>query len=404
MVLSSKRFTNGILSLICFFILLEPPYFKQIQFIDNIFKVSQIVIFFVGIYFYFVGKKKSDRISKIVVVMIVYHAVLIVVTVLNGGLVLQIGYQALQFCCFAIYLDMVLINNPKMLFRTCMPILEIYLVLNFFTIIFCQEGLYRSDTFVKFTYYFLGYDNQNINFILPALVLVLIYSVGSKGHRLHLIFCYCVAILTAIQIWSGMTLIVVCTMSFLAVICLKKNNYFIEKILSGNWFNGISLLWANIVMNISIVILRLQYLLEFLIVDILQKDITLTGRTVLWDRNFYYIFMKPCWGYGVDSAKKRALKLGYSASAPQGLHAHNRFVETLYRGGFVLFGIYLWMLFYAAKCLKKFKNERISKILAFSIFIYLGGMITEFYDYCIFFWGFLVMSERVNNIIDVFKN
>ena len=80
----------------------------------------------------------------------------------------------------------------------------------------------------------------------------------------------------------------------------------------------------------------MQNLFAFLIEDILHKNLTLTGRTVIWDRTLELIGEKPILGHGVPFYEDRKLQYAIETkwiNKAAGLHAHDRFLETLYRGG-----------------------------------------------------------------------
>ena len=78
-----------------------------------------------------------------------------------------------------------------------------------------------------------------------------------------------------------------------------------------------TLVIISIVIFVSIVFLRLQEVFSYLIVNILGKDLTFTGRTVIWD--YYINEIKNSWviGYGV----------GYNPY--KGLFAHNGFLDLM---------------------------------------------------------------------------
>src|SRR5690606_40133643 len=69
---------------------------------------------------------------------------------------------------------------------------------------------------------------------------------------------------------------------------------------------------------LSVVLLRLQYLFEFFIVDILNKDITLTGRLVIWDEAIMLFSNQPFFGYGLSS-------IGWLVQGNR--HAHNTILD-----------------------------------------------------------------------------
>ena len=163
-------------------------------------------------------------------------------------------------------------------------------------------------------------------------------------------------------------------------------------------FNGLNYFLLNIGMFFAIVIFRLQEMLSFIIVDILGKDLTLTGRTYIWDRAWYYIRKNPIFGYGVESYIYRGAKMRLPDAYPAGLHAHDRFIETIYRGGIILLVIYIIILLCSIQGISKHRDSVLSKVLALGIFVYMTGMLTEFYKYSYLFFPILLMGELSEQI------
>ena len=58
------------------------------------------------------------------------------------------------------------------------------------------------------------------------------------------------------------------------------------------------LFWIITSINILIVIFRIQNYFEFLIVDVLGEDLTMSYRIYIWDEVISYIMQKPFFGYG----------------------------------------------------------------------------------------------------------
>ena len=79
-----------------------------------------------------------------------------------------------------------------------------------------------------------------------------------------------------------------------------------------------------------------------------------------------------------------------------GLHAHNRFLETTYRGGIILLVIYIFILFVAFKSLKRTQKTNCAKVIAIGLFAYLMGMLTEFYRLSYLFFPMMVIAERAS--------
>ena len=194
------------------------------------------------------------------------------------------------------------------------------------------------------------------------------------------------------MMWSGGTII---------IFAIVFAYLIFEKFLSAKIFNMRNYLIINGALVFGIVVMKVQNLFSFIIVDILGKDITLTGRIYIWDKVIGYIAENPIFGYGVETYTERLVKMYMGHSSWQNnyaaLHSHCRYLETLYRGGIILFGIYLSILILATKKLMQFKNTIFSKIMSISIFAYLTGMMTEWYDYCPMLWVFLVMAFHASS-------
>ena len=338
--------------------------------------------------------------SRIPYLVLLYYGYLMLATMLNGNIsvIKSVFFRGIQFASFALYVDLVLKNNPQALFTTGLNILTFYIFLNCICFFAFPNGLY-SDVYFD-NNYLLGYDNQNINFILPALILVLIKHQYYQKCKLQILLTYAISLITIIKAWSGMSLVIVFGTSFFAFFFFKRKSGFVAThILNGHIFNLFNLFIINFISFLGLVFLHVEKWFAFIIEDILDKSITLTGRTLLWEKVKVFIARNPILGYGQEMPTERAAKFGYNRLSPAGLHAHNRFLEVMYSGGIILLCIYLYMIFYTIRRLDQVRNTFFGKILAFGIFIYLMGMLTENYPYCPFFWIFMVLAENGKSCI-----
>lgn len=60
---------------------------------------------------------------------------------------------------------------------------------------------------------------------------------------------------------------------------------------------------AVLVLNVGIVIFKIQKIFSFFIVNILHKSIDLTGREKIWNRVLYWVMQKPIMGYGYETSE-----------------------------------------------------------------------------------------------------
>lgn len=397
MKISEESITERTSAFLVFFVMLQPTIFQHIIAINYLFLVLQTIVFCLLIVLRIVnrsdrGEEVVESYSTITTLLILYYTYLTIITLYKHGNVSSVVSQALHFISFVMYLEAVMRYNPQELFHSCLGILEFYVVINLLTIILFPKGLYSTDYFDN--NFVLGYDNQNINFILPAMIIVLLKHKYYEPCLGELIFIYMISIMTAFCIWSAMTIVLTISIAALALILCKQSNCDTQNFFPhGRYINVRLLLFINIAVFILLVFYNFRYYLSGLGIWLGKSIDTMSGRMNIWNSVIRYIIKNPIIGYGKEKVAERALKMGFSVRHVAGLHAHNRYLETMYRGGVILEGIYFCMLFVTSKRLYANRYTNSSMILSIGLFIYLMGMLTEFYDYCLFLWGFMIIGQ-----------
>lgn len=407
MTIDIKKFTSGVPAIIILIVFLYPPVIWNFPNVNSMIRMIQfslgVLITFVYFSEFIMNYKKSKtKVSIIIIALIVYYLYLGTVTFINNGRFIATMALGMQFVLFCMYLDLVIKHNINTIYTTCFNILQAYLIINFIAIIIMPNGLYKTEYFSN--NYFLGYDNQNINFILPTMVLALLRHLKFKENKKQTIIIMIISMLTAVIIWSSMTIIMVFGFCLFSAMIIFDKNEFLQKIFNSKLMNYFVLLGTNIALCIGIVFFNIQKYFSFIIETVLRKSTSLSSRTYIWEKTIDYIGKRFIFGYGTEEYHVKAVKMGFEESSSAGLHSHNRFLEVTYTGGIILLAIYLFMLIYIGFKLNKYKNDAVTKVLAFSLFIYLFGMITEFYTYSIFLWGFMIMAERIKYFVQNNEN
>lgn len=120
-----------------------------------------------------------------------------------------------------------------------------------------------------------------------------------------------------------------------------------------------------------VVVLRKTDLFQHFVVDILQKDMTFSGRTVMWDCAFDLISQSPVLGQGFGSYLTY-----WNANNPflQVPHCHNAFVDAMYKGGGFSFVILVATIVLACDRLQSVDNLQIKGGLTITItaFLFMG--------------------------------
>lgn len=159
-------------------------------------------------------------------------------------------------------------------------------------------------------------------------------------------------------------------------------------------FKGLSITY--LIIYFSVVIFRLQdKLFAHLITDVLQKDLTFTGRTEIWDYILSRMIYSPIIGYGGrnDVIWRQFLKVS---------EAHNGLLEIFLCGGLVTLCLFGFIIGNAGKKLDQFKDNKFTNLLLFFIFMYFFMGLTEsvFAYVKVTFWALIIMSTNIDRIIE----
>lgn len=221
-------------------------------------------------------------------------------------------------------------------------------------------------TGVAYQNWFLGFKNILICYFLPAYIVSYLYM-NITGKKIRTIILSIIIFISAFIAGSTTALVGLGVLLIFSIFSFLQRQYKI--------FNFRNYIIITIVMFFGIVIFRLQNLFSFFIVDILNKDLTFTNRTGLWDITLNSIKEKPLIGHGWQNMSVRHFM--YDSSTI--ITAHNQILEYLYLGGIVAMIILLIVLKVTNNDLKKHYQDKNIQIISLGFFIYQILNLTEVY-------------------------
>lgn len=374
---SLKIKKNDLYFIVAMSAFMEPALFTQFKIIDAVFLILKVVSAIYVLY-----ELICSKISRFHITIVCYFGSLVLSTAINGGDV----FQAIRTVTFnmlpCLFLDLMIQRNSTRTVILLRKICVAYVLINALLLIIVPDGFGKYIPGYSMTVdsrlNFLGRDNALIHFFIFALLVEFLRS--RKKEQAYLMTA--VMITTMLYVWSG-TGVVVCVLitAFALLFQGKRIEHF---------FNIIDLTIAYIVIYCAIVAFRLQNLFSGIIVDVLHKDITFTGRTSLWDMAMWYIQKKPYIGYGI-TAKFLTMKSGISYSP------HNLVLQIVLAGGFL--SLLCFVIMYIASVKKISKRKYVySSLLAVSIFCYLVASLTESTMNTQYFYLILVLAYNIDII------
>lgn len=157
-----------------------------------------------------------------------------------------------------------------------------------------------------------------------------------------------------------------------------------------------TLVVSALAVNYSLVVLRIQNAFKWLIVDILGEDLTMDGRTWIWDFAFKGIKEHNCFlgsGIAPDGSKDIhvAIYNEWNHLTMGDRQAHNQLVSVYYFNGLPGLLSYLALIFISGRSVRKLQDRKIAFILSIGMFLLCMGMVTELIADGYYFYLFLLV-------------
>ncbi|WP_281845777.1 O-antigen ligase [Sellimonas catena] len=239
-------------------------------------------------------------------------------------------------------------------------------LINLFTIIRYPNGFYiRYDVLSSgagMPYWFLGNRNLYVDFLLPMMISAILLEFFKGKGQIKFYISILISILTVVFTGSATTILIICIIGFYWSYLKKRN--------CPKWFDGLYILIAYSIISIMIIGMRQANIFSFIIVNVLNKDITLSSRTSVWQDVLERIPGSPWIGYGYRSGTN-------FLPDREVMHAHNLFLHILYSGGILAFIALCILIVMCAYVLRKYKKYRLSSIMTTIFLTYLWMEFSE---------------------------
>ena len=351
-----------------FILFLLIPFFEPDYIIVTCFKIHQIykIWQYISCCLIFILYIKESKISKFWIILLLYKLIILISTYINPNgemfYSIQNMIQILALCSIIEYLI-----NKKLhieMFKVLNFIFQVLVYMNLLTMILYPNGLYFS---LYSNNWLLGYDNLHIVTFIPAMTFAVICSYFKKN-KIDL-YTICFLLICNISVFIRMSAnSLVCIIIFDLLLLISKKN-----ILNNAFFKLKNYVIFYIIFFYSIIIYRIQNSFKWIIVDVLNKDLTFSGRTYIWDKVMDYVKKQPIIGYGVENTTIRTIKNG-SISAT---HSHNHVLEVLYQGGYVGLVLFCTLMYLVIKEIRKNSKNYTTKIISIAIACFIIMMLVE---------------------------
>lgn len=379
-----------------FWILLAFPYFKPAVFaqlewaelLENVFNVWRMAAAGVIAVLYLIDLWKTRKISPVMIGLWIYEAAIILSTVIHRHNYFYLLNTSATMVSFCMLLELSIKEDPLYPLDAIVCPLTIQITINFILLCCFSQGIVRGGGYNN-AFNYLAIDNQMAAFMIPYIVAVCLRSDMMHGDLNW--FCYYAVIIcmtSVLLVWSATGVMVM----FLMLVFV----FFFYKRRWQTLFNYCTAMGAAFAFFFGIIVLRLQNVFAFLIEGVLQKGLSFTGRTVLWDLARDTFLSSP-WigkGLGLSGTVYRIQKGRYYP-------AHSIFYEVLVQGGICAMAGFLTMITAAGKQLMIYRKHPYACLLSAGLLAYgmVGSMESYVDNNAVALFGLFFLSYHIGTLI-----
>jgi len=329
------------------------------------------------------------KISFMTVGYLGFAAALLISTLINHGSNLNNLINAeIKLLAICMLTEMVVEEHAEQFLEALFILLFALTFLNLVFILVYPDGFYHDNVFGN-KYNFLDIDNALAKYLIPgAIAGTICKKIKARPSLLFSMMVWAMwamVYLTAFLTWSA-TFVVGVFILLIFFLFLYRNKG------KKQWsFLTLSILY--VVIFLGIIIFRVQNLFSYFIEGVLQKDLTFSNRTLIWDGALKMIQENFWVGYGwnlhnVYVPYKNLFLLG----------AHNHFLQILLAGGCMTFVFFVWQIVLCGMKLQKYKNNQCASIIAITIFAFWIMMLMEYYGFVELYYVMLILGYNIDKI------
>lgn len=358
---------------------------------DNILlsSASKMIVSIIGYLMLFENFNYNKNILniKLILLVMLYSFIILFSAVINNNITIGMIYTNFVYIGFIIYINYCM-KDFKNFINALNILVTLLIIYNLILAIFVQSS-----------YMYIGYQGSQKVFVgtfesrngismvmIPAIAFILIRSeyIYEKVRNKDILLCFMVLIIILLS--KSSTGFIVGSLLVIYVLLLKKIKIKI---------NINKLMSIYTIIYTQVVIFRIQEtVFRGFIENTLQKNVTLTGRTLIWDFIMKIIPNSLIFGYGRNDI------IAQNAIIRDVTEAHNGLLEILLCTGIIGLFVFILILLNVFKALNK-SNSKISYILSMAIFLYFCIALTEsaFTYTKIGFWILIIISSNIEKII-----
>lgn len=378
--------TEQIKYCLIFFFLIKPDYFSFIGKFTILYNIG----FLVSLAYVLIKELSKFTIKRTAVLIYAITLFPLIVSLIEGvELTQSVFIPVLQTIGLVAAMSSVSKNNLSGMLFGLSFILKIYTYINFFSVIFFPNGLYEEEIYSG-NYWFLGYKNVMVRFLIPAIVINAIYTVYKKKRydiSLYILTAISVATLWIVDCKTGV--IGIGIIIFTMIVFARRN--------LPKFFNAKNGLIAVGVLSVA---LGTTSLLDDFseIFSSLGETVSVFSRQTVWFRAIQLFLKSPILGYGLRTNDGYRELINLSTGWGYFSHPHNYLLFILIQGGLIeVLLIVIFLTKVSRLCLANRDNYMTKMLLVYYIAFFVMG-ITESLVGCTLLYPVALLAEYCQDL------
>lgn len=332
---------------------------------------------------------KNGKVSIFTILLILFIFIELFATFINGISFLPLIFNTLKLLLLYLSSELGLNTNVKLYIKYMARVLFVLTIANTLSsLLTYPEPLYYDLSDKVSPLYLIGGDNTSIRiYILTSMFCILNVYKNNKGKLISILSIINIFIFSFLHdLGTGK----ICSIIMLiGIILYIYNDLKIPK----NVVKKCILI--NTVLFFMLVVSKQISAFSYIITRFLNRDLTLTSRTVIWEITLNKIKEKMFFGNGYLSGQE------FERMLPDiiGVNAHNTYLMILFIGGGLLFAIFLIILLKTANMYDKKQHDKLLNIMPIALFTLMIRAQVEGGDaiYIIFILYLLYSYKKIEN-------
>lgn len=285
---------------------------------------------------------RKRRISLLMLGIVIFFSLFLISTLIHNPATFKNATRILMPpLCVAVVTDYYMGINPIKYLNAAVKLLVLLLVLDIISIIAFPNGLYESSLYTE--NWLLGYKTARVYAVgFPLIVfsgVLDVYQSKKLSVRFYLISILCLIDTLLSKGTGGLVSLILLSLMIIVLFVFKSNSFrrFFTFIV-----NPKVMIPAIAVLDLFLAVFQKFDFLEFFIVGILKKSMTLTNRTKIWSVSLELFKKSPIIGqgyiFGTDFIEMTGVR--------GGTQPHNQLLSILvYTGlfGLLVYSVVIWL-------------------------------------------------------------